>query len=79
MFKSRGSLLYFDVLHVQIFITKYSGGHENVVQIIKNAGGGWQLGEERVNVSGPELEKWCVLTHLKSRYFLMFTHVYFLL
>jgi len=28
----------FNILHVQIFIEKYSRGHENFVKIIKNAG-----------------------------------------
>ncbi len=43
-FKSRGSVLYFDVLHAQIFIQQtILGGYEIFVKIIKNAGGGWQL------------------------------------
>ncbi len=33
--------MYFDVLHVHI--SKYCGGIEILVKIIKNAGGGWQL------------------------------------
>ncbi len=52
LFKSKGSVLYFDVLHVQIFIQpKYSGGHEIWVKIIKNAGNFFKYtGGERVNI-----------------------------
>lgn len=76
-FLIKSSLLYFDVLHVQIYIKQniLGGGIKNLVQIIKNIGGGGDI----VNISGPELDKLCVLTHLRSRYLLMFTHVYSLL
>ncbi len=41
LFKSRGSVLYFHVLYVQIFIQQNILG-EILVKNIKNAGGGWQ-------------------------------------
>ncbi len=52
LFERRGSVHYFDVLHVQIIIQQNILG---AMKIIKNTGGGWQLfsknaGGERVKL-----------------------------
>jgi len=41
-FKSRGSALSFDILHVQIFM-QHSRGHDIVEKMLKNADFGWHL------------------------------------
>ncbi len=43
LFESRRTDLYFDVLHVQIFIQRNIPEAMKFVKISKNAGGGWQL------------------------------------
>lgn len=43
MFKSRGSVLAFDILYDQDIQTQYSGSHDSCVKMIKTAGAGWQL------------------------------------
>ncbi len=65
LFNSRGSVLYFDVACSDIHTTKYSGGHESLVEIIKNTGGGWQLFSK--TLAGKEL-----LMHKRVNFVILF-------